>query len=371
MHARDVVRYSKDTLLAVCSRPGRMSLPEIPPFKPHPLLRGGNSQTIAGVYLPGKRHAYRAERHFIDLADGDQVVLHDDRPATWRDGDRIALLVHGLGGCHGSPYMVRIAGKLRARGVRVFRKDLRGWGAGTTIAKQPFHAARTDDIAAALATIHQQSPDSPIALVGFSLGANMLLKMLGDVGAGQDPQASTRGDADTGWQPVSTGQPVPAQVDRALAIAPPIDLMRCCIDLNRGFGRVYDRNYAKFLWNHLRARVSVVPEFAAALHQRRPRRIYEFDKRFTAPMGGFDSVEHYYHSASSIGALRHIQVPTLILGAANDPIVPGHVFDDVELSPHVRLHLTECGGHLGFIAAGNGEPDRRWMDWRVVDFVTS
>ena len=338
----------KDTTNELCSRELPMSLPDIPPFRPHPLLRGGNRQTIAGVYLPSGKLNYRATKHLVDLPDGDQIVLHEDCPKDWQTHNRVAMLIHGLGGCHGSPYMVRIADKLVAGGVRVFRMDLRGWGAGARIAKQPFHAARTEDISACLAKIRKLAPESEIVPVGFSLGANMLLKWLGE-------------DESANRQTYAT---------RALAVAPPIDLMRCCQELASGFGKVYDRNYAGFLWEHLRSRRDVVPEFAAALREQPPKRIYEFDERFTAPMGGFDSVEHYYSTASSHDVLSAIQVPTLILSARDDPIVPGRVFNDVSLSSQVKLHLTDQGGHLGFIAARNGEPDRRWMDWRVVDFVT-
>ena len=338
----------KDTSTAGSSRISPMSLPEIPPFKPHPLLQGGNRQTIAGVYLPSGRLLYRAQQHLIELDDGDKIALHEDCPTDWQVGDRAALLIHGLGGCHASPYMARIADKLTARGVRVFRMDLRGWGAGANIAAQPFHAARTEDIGATVDAIRRLASDSPLFAVGFSLGANMLLKWLGDLGrAGRN-----------------------ADVTKALAIAPPIDLMRCCLDLGRGFGRVYDRKYAGFLWQHLRDRKDVVPEFANALSTRPPKRIYEFDERFTAPLGGFESVEHYYETASGRDVLPDIKVSTLILTANDDPIVPGRVFDDARLSPEVSIHRTERGGHLGYIAARNGEGDRRWMDWRVVDFVT-
>ncbi len=325
-----------------------MNLPEFPPFVPHRMLRGGHAQTIAGVYLPGRWCAYRATRHLIDLEDGDQLALHDDRPADWQAGGPAALLVHGLGGCHGSPYLVRIADKLNARGVRVFRLDLRGWGSGATIARLPFHAARTGDIQAALDWVARECPDSEIALVGFSLGANMVLKLLGE--------------GRTGLETCST---------RVMAIAPPIDLMHCCRNLSSGFGKVYDRTYARFLWNHLRERRDVVPQFAEAIRERRPRTIYEFDERFTAPLGGFDSVEHYYSTASAKEVLRHIAVPTLILTAADDPIVPGEVFDDAVLSENITLQITDHGGHMGYISQRNGEADRRWMDWRVVDFVTA
>ena len=87
-------------------------------------------QTLAGVYLPWPAVSYRAQKHYVTLSDGDQVVLHDDCPAEWQPGDRSALLIHGLAGCHTSGYMQRIAHKLSSRGVRAFRMDLRGCGAG-------------------------------------------------------------------------------------------------------------------------------------------------------------------------------------------------------------------------------------------------
>lgn len=154
-----------------------------------------------------------------------------------------------------------------------------------------------------------------------------------------------------------------------MAVAPPMDLMYCCQNLSSRMGRVYDRKYAKFLWDHLQSRIDHVPAFAAAAREKPPRTIYEFDQRFTAPLGGFASVEAYYAAATSHNVAQHIAVPTLIISSIDDPIVPGHLWDRIALSPATKLFLTDHGGHLGFIAAKNGDPDRRWMDWRVVDWV--
>src|SRR5262245_55436276 len=113
-------------------------------FRPHFLLRGGHAQTLAGVFLGrragesvGPRPAVQCQ---VALADGDRIVLHDNSPSGWREGDRVALLIHGLCGCHASPYMVRIARKLTGRGVRTFRMDLRGCGAGLALARLPYHS---------------------------------------------------------------------------------------------------------------------------------------------------------------------------------------------------------------------------------------
>ena len=104
-------------------------------FEPHPLLRSRHAQTLAGAFPRWKQSKYRAERHIVSLSDGDRLVLHDDRPSTWRDGGRSALLVHGLGGSHASGYVARIAEKLQAKAVRVFRMDMRGVGVRSSAAR--------------------------------------------------------------------------------------------------------------------------------------------------------------------------------------------------------------------------------------------
>ena len=107
---------------------------DAPTFIPHPMLPGGHMQTIAAAYIKGHLRPYRATRHQVELGDGDRLVLHDDVPDNWRQQGRVALLLHGVSGCHGSPYMVRIAGKLNDIGVRTFRMDMRGCGAGARLA---------------------------------------------------------------------------------------------------------------------------------------------------------------------------------------------------------------------------------------------
>ena len=100
-----------------------------PEFKSLPFLKGGHRQTLAAFLFKGKRRPYQAVQHTFDLDEGDRTILHDDCPAGWPIGGPIALLLHGLAGCHGSDYMVRVAEKLNQQGVRTFRLDHRGCGA--------------------------------------------------------------------------------------------------------------------------------------------------------------------------------------------------------------------------------------------------
>ena len=110
-------------------------------------------------------------------------------------------MIHGLAGCHQSPYMRRIAAKLNAGGIRTFRMDLRGCGAGALLARLPYHSGQSADAAAALETIAGICPGSPATLIGFSLGGNIALKLVGErLPACAGPSASSG----PGWRLPST-----------------------------------------------------------------------------------------------------------------------------------------------------------------------
>ncbi|TWT39119.1 YheT family hydrolase [Blastopirellula retiformator] len=315
-------------------------------YRPHPILRGPHLQTIVGAYWKGHSFPYAAEQHQVELADGDKIVLHDDAPEGWRDGDRTALLIHGLGGCHTSPYLVRIAARLNDLGVRTFRMDLRGCGAGMKLAKKPFHAGCSDDAAAAVQFIHTLCPSSPCTAIGFSLGGNVVLKLGGEVGTG-----------------------VCGGLDSIFSVAPPIDLAHCCANMSRGLNRLYDRDFVRRLIRRVELQKEYDEEAANFRFLRRPRRIVEFDAEYTAPKAGFGSVNEYYEKASAGPLLSQIAMPTHILTAGDDPIVPREIFAKYPRSPLVMLEVTSHGGHLGFLAPRNVTADRRWMDWRVVTWV--
>jgi uncharacterized protein len=316
-------------------------------FRPHLLFRGGHAQTLAGVYLPGRRHPYRARQHRVELDDGDQLVLHDDCPASWQAGDRCALLIHGLAGDHTSGYMRRIAHKLNARGVRAFRMDLRGCGAGMALARLPYHSGRSADAAAALSAIAGLAPNAPTTLIGFSLGANITLKLLGELGD----------------RPCGT-------LDSAVAVCPPVDLAACSRQISLPANRIYDRFFVKLLCRQLQARQAVISDAPSAPWSRRPRTLWEFDNSFTAVVCGFGTADDYYRQASSRNLLGSIRLPTYVLGARDDPMIPPEALESAGPPSNVEIQLTDHGGHLGFVGRGGVDPDRRWMDWRVVEWVT-
>lgn len=310
-------------------------------FIPHPWLRSGNLQTIIGSW--GFIPAEQAVRRLVTLADGDHVVVHDDQPPTWHAGNRTALLVHGLCGSHRSGYLVRIAAKLIAAGIRTFRLDMRGCGAGRALARHPYHSGRSEDLAAALTAIAEWCPGSPTALVAFSLGANAALKLLGEC-----------------------GDRPPGNLDRGIAVCPPVDLAACVRSLERYPARIYDRFFTGMLLDQVHASPTLSEHAARIFARHRPTRLVEFDDAFTAPLSGFGDAANYYRRCSAGPLLPDIRVPTTILAAADDPIVPIAPLQAAQCNHAVEMQVTANGGHLGFIQADR----QRWMDGLIEQLVT-
>ncbi len=306
------------------------------PFIAHPWLQNGNLQTVIGSFdrLPREQ----AVRRTVTLSDGDQVILHDDQPATWQTGQATALLVHGLCGSHRSGYLVRIAGRLNDVGARTFRLDMRGCGAGRALARRPYHSGRSEDLRAALISIAAWCPGSSCALVAFSLGANAALKMLSEC-----------------------GDRPPGGLDRAVIVSPPVDLAACVRSLQRYPARAYDRFFTRGLLSQVFSSPTLSETATQIFAHHRPNRLLDFDDAFTAPLCGFGNAATYYQRCSSAAGLRNIRIRTTILAAADDPIVPIEPLTTAERSSSTELVITKQGGHLGFIARDG----QRWMD----DFV--
>lgn len=318
----------------------------LPPFRAHFWLPTGHLQTWAGAYLPGIAVPYRAQHYVVDLDDGDRVVVHDDRPSGWQQGDRVALLVHGLGGSHRSGCVERTAHKLNQRGVRTFRLDLRGCGAGEQLALRPCHAGQSEDVLATLRWLAEFCPQSPVTLLGFSMGGNIVLKALGE--AAREPAGN---------------------LDSGAAVAPPIDLAASCDFIGSGWNQIYDRYFARLCLEQTVLRRRNNPLFAKLPLSPPPMRLRDFDDRVTAPLAGYASAAEYYARASSAAHLERIEVPTFVLSAADDPAVPIEMFHRIPKSPAVEFCLTESGGHLGYIGVEGVDADCRWAEWRLVDWV--
>lgn len=324
-----------------------------PAFDPHRWIRGGHLQTLLSLRSPKAPHL-RPKLHWVPLDDGDQIALHDDMPPQWKPGDASLMLVHGLCGYRLSPYMIRLADQFTSVGVRVFRLEMRGCGVTADHSRGLTHAGRSDDCLAAITRIAQLTGEGDLATVGISLGGNQLLRAAGRLGAGFDSAPD--------WAHRWT---------RLVAVSPPIDLHLCSNNLQRPLLRGYNRYFISNLLRRLPKHIRQSPELMRRCVRPWPKTLRELDDRITAPICGFRDAEDYYAQSSAAPVVSSIAIPSLILTAANDPIVPVDCFVNLDLPPPskvdlkrhpVRLLVTPCGGHIGFFARGS---ERFYMD-RVI-----
>lgn len=316
-------------------------------FRPAPLLGNPHVQTIAGRILNGVSAPLGSQRVKVDLEDDNYLLLHDDRPPQWQAGDPTALLMHGLGGCSRSAYLLRIGALLNTRGWRVFRIDMRNTGDALGSSRVPYHSGRSGDVLASLGKIEELCPGSPIVAAGFSLSGNMLLRMLG-AHAGELPET----------------------LKRAIAVCPPIDLNASIELLSLPRNRLYDLYYLRMMLKQVRESRALRRGRPGGYFKSIPRSVYEYDEAYTGHVSGFRDARDYYTQASAAPWLDRIEIPTQILYAKDDPFVSARSIESAPRNGAVRLLATDGGGHMGFLGRAEGAPNWRWMDWQVVNWLS-
>jgi predicted alpha/beta-fold hydrolase len=304
-----------------------------------PLLAHPHVQTVLGNVLSWTRDRHVSVQRTVPLADGDALAVHDSIPPEWRSGQHIAVLVHGLGGCHRSAYLRRVANRLTTHGVRVVRLDLRGAGAGMTLARRFYTAACSFDVRAVLKALHREEPASRLLLLGFSLGGNIVLKLAGE----------------------AADHPAPGLAAVA-AVAPPIDVVRCSNLISKQ--PFYDRFYTRLLIDQVSRQARHYPDVPRVSFPARTS-LLRFDDLYTAPRWGYADALDYYRQASSWPLIERIAVPCLILTARDDPFIALEPFLALKPPPSMTVEIAPHGGHLGFLG-WDGQGGVRWAETRVV-----
>jgi len=316
------------------------------PFRPRPPWFGGDLQTLRSTIRESfgfrtPRLAGPSERLRFKMDDGSDDVLLGalDRPLEPRPGRPLAVLIHGLTGNEDGGYMHATAAALLAAGHAVLRLNLRGAGPSRPLCRGHYHAGRSEDLRAVLARIPADAMRDGLVLVGYSLGANMLLKFLGEGS-------------------------VEAPVRAAAAISAPIDLAAT----SRRFLAPRNALYHRWLLNAMKAEALAAPDLdpALAAQIRGLSTTLAFDEVVVAPPNGFAGATDYHARCSAIGHLRAIRVPTLVIHALDDPWIPVEIYTQYPWSANPALYplLPASGGHLGF--HGRSGP---WHDACLTGFL--
>jgi predicted alpha/beta-fold hydrolase len=319
----------------------------VPAFEPPPWLRGAHAQTIAGRYLWNGDGRLASERHELALEDGDRLCVLESTLGRWSPGDPVAILVHGLASCASAPYVVRLSRRLLELGVGVVRMNLRNAGDGFGMARGIYHAGRSDDLRVVVAWSAGRAPGSPLGLIGFSLGGNLVLKLAAE----------------------AAESPVPG-LDCVIAANPPIDLAASARTVGRPENRVYDWNFARWLRREVARLHRAFPELGEP-DLDGVSSVYEFDDRYTAPRNGFSSADDYYERSSAAPLIPRIELPGLVIHSEDDPFVPADPFRRAWFPDPLRLELVRHGGHLGYVSRHRWLGDRRWLDARLAAWLAA
>lgn len=309
-------------------------------FRPRWWLRNPHVQTIYASKL-AKLPDIDTQHERLELSDGDFLDLNWSKKTS---GPMVCLF-HGLAGCVDSAYARRAIHALEANGYRPVFMHHRGCSGEPNRLAISYHSGHTQDIATLITTVRKRYPNERVAAVGYSLGANALLKYLGERGA------------DSG-------------LDMAVSVCPPLVLSTCADTINTGFARVYQRYLLKLMHQQYAAKQVAYPDLNLKDLPANLTNFWRFDNAVTAPLHGYKDVHDYYKRCSARPFVPSIKTPTHILYALNDPFfTPSVLPNNDELSDSVQLHTPEYGGHVGFVEHAAPANHIHWLDQRIAQWL--
>jgi predicted alpha/beta-fold hydrolase len=267
----------------------------------------------------------------------------------------LVILLHGLTGSSQSSYIKGLQRALLQQGFRSATLNFRGCSGEYNRLARSYHSGETEDIQFLYQTVRQREPTTPMAVIGFSLGGNVLLKWLGEQGNQLNLFA-------------------------AVAVSVPLVLSTCADKLDNGFSKFYRANLLRELKHYVSAKQRHLEKLGATQEADKIKQLgdlstiqsfWQYDDRVVAPLHGFRNVHDYYQRSSSRQFLKTITVPTLLIQAVDDPFMTTDVLPRLdELSPTVQLEITQGGGHVGFVSGLNPFNPVYWLEQRILTFLT-
>ncbi|KAJ1411944.1 Alpha/Beta hydrolase fold [Sesbania bispinosa] len=330
-------------------------LPSLPhlsrPYHPFPFLAWNRHvETIFASFFRSLPDV-RLRRECLRTQDGGAVAL------DWVSGDDrrlppdspLLILLPGLTGGSGDSYVRHMLVRARSKGWRVVVFNSRGCGDSPVTTPQFYSASFLGDMREVVSHVSARYPNANIYAVGWSLGANILVRYLG--------QESHN-----------------CPLSGAVSLCNPFNLVVADEDFRKGFNIVYDKALSKALCKIFKKHALLFEDIGGEYNiplAANAKSVREFDDGLTRVSFGFKSVDEYYSNSSSSHSIKHVQTPLLCIQAANDPIAPnrGIPRDDIKENPNCLLIVTSKGGHLGWVAGDEAPLGAPWTDTVVMDFL--
>lgn len=268
----------------------------------------------------------------------------------FKDPRRLVILTHGIAGHSQTTYNRGMAKIFADKNWSVLAWNMRGRGSETVNWREKnYHLGFTEDLRFVIEHAIRQKHFQEIVLIGFSMGANIVLKYLGEEGDAINPA-----------------------IKASIAFSAPIDAVSCGERIDHPSRRFYTNHILREIVNSTVAKVSLLAPLIDVDRLVKVKTWHEFDEIYTAPIYGFDSVLDYRRKASAKPFLSKIVVPSLLISAKDDPLLSAECFPQDEsfrLNPFVFGEYPENGGHLGFVSFG--EKGILWSEQRSLEFIES
>lgn len=317
-------------------------------FQPRRGLLNGHVQTIVGNYLPRPafRLPFETETVEVDPADGSRVICH----CHWQPGGTLAarltvILVHGLEGSSDSRYIQGLAARAWNAGCNVVRMNMRNCGDSDALTPTLYHSGLSGDVGAVIEHYTKRFGLERVALAGYSMGGNLVLKLAGEWGA-RSPLTAVA------------------------AVCPAIDLAAGSDALHEPVNRLYEWHFLLRLMRRYRRKAKLFPKIYPTRGIGPIRSIREFDNKIVARHCGFRDADDYYYHAASARVIGRIAVPTLILRALDDPFIrlTPETRAKILANPHIQLVETPYGGHCAYLCQDAGD-DIHWAESTVIRYL--
>jgi predicted alpha/beta-fold hydrolase len=353
-------------------------LAQVEEFSPRRFLRNAHLQTLAGNFLPRRYVLPEAEAHLIEVdpgkeLDGESWISNSGLADQWGQAEKNArtrgasyvlchchwqpnphecltvLLVHGLEGSSQSQYALGNSARAWAAGCNVIRMNMRNCGGTENLSPTLYHSGLSGDVAAVMRTLAAEKGLRDFALVGYSMGGNLVLKLAGELGA------SAAG-----------------RLKAVVGVSPAMDLAASADALHNVSNRVYEWKFLIGLKRRFRRKAQLFPATYSTARLDKIASLRQFDDEITARYSGFTGADDYYHRAASARVASQIAVPGLILHALDDPFVRMLPPTRAALmsNHHVQLVETAHGGHCAFLGQPTGY-DGYWAEKLLLKFLLS
>lgn len=310
-------------------------------YKPFFLFKNGFIATVySGLFRKVKN--LKQERERLTLSDGDFMDL--DWSYSKEKTNKIILCFHGLEGHGQRPYVTGVAKLFNDNGMDAICVNFRGCSGEDNLKYRTYHSGSTEDLQEIIEHVLASKQYTEIYLYGVSLGANLILKYLGE------------------------REVVPTEIKSAIAISVPADLNGSCVELHKLKNRPFANRFLNHLKRKLLSKMNNYPEDLSVEAYCSILSLRDFDEVYTSKAHGFIDAADYYAKCSCKQFLPNIKVPTLIINALNDSFLSPECYPvkEAKNNPNLYLEMPLYGGHVGFI----GKKNIYYNERRALEFVS-